>query len=76
MNEDSGHNLRDMYEIEKRSLIKEFYEDHQRKLIVEFLDYVFGTQEENQKDWSSDFYLKPLGSTREKLIDDFFNSRK
>jgi hypothetical protein len=48
-------------------------EQYQRKLIGEFVDFFLGTKEENEKD-STIFRI--LGVSREKLIDDFFNSRK
>jgi len=64
VNEDSGHNLRDATLLQDDAEIMERY---QRKLIEEFLNFFLGKE---------DPLFKLLSTTREKLIDDFFNSRK
>jgi len=61
MNEDSGHNLRDT-----TTLLEKAYQDEQRKIIEEFIDFFIGGND----------FLKFIGTTKEKLIDDYFNSRK
>jgi len=48
-------------------------EEEQRKIIEEFLDFFLGEKKENEKDWP---LLSLIGISREKVIDDFFNSRK
>ena len=51
-------------------------EDEQRKLIEEFLAFFLGEKKENERDWPIVTILASLDIVREKVIDEFFNSRK